>query len=146
MRILLDTNLLVRAAITPDGLAQKLLRYIEEREEHVLVVSSHLLSEVADVLHRPRIQEHWPLSDEEIQSYCQYLSKAGHKVPAEPLSSVISDPKDQAVVEAAVAGQANVICTSDAHFYKSPAKEFLDEHGISVLTDRALLAMFEKEP
>ena len=47
MRFLLDTNLLVRAAITPGGLARKLLGYIEEGEEHVLIVSSHILSEVA---------------------------------------------------------------------------------------------------
>ena len=53
MRFLLDTKLLVRAAITRGGLARKLLRYIEQSEEHVLIVSSHILSEVADVLHRP---------------------------------------------------------------------------------------------
>ena len=38
MRILLDdTNLLVLDAITPDGLARKLLRRIEEREEHAIL-------------------------------------------------------------------------------------------------------------
>jgi predicted nucleic acid-binding protein len=42
MRVLLDTNLLLRAAITPDGLARKLLQRIE-RGNHVLIVSSHLL-------------------------------------------------------------------------------------------------------
>lgn len=146
MRVLLDTNLLVRAAITPEGLARKLLRHIEQREQHVLIVSSHLLSEVADVLHRPRIQQRWPFSSDAIQSYCQYLSRVGTEVAAQPLSfPVISDPKDQAVVEAAIAGKADVICTSDAHFYQPLASEFLEKRGISVLTDTALLALLEKE-
>ena len=126
-------------------LARKLLRRIEEREEHVLVITSHLLSEVVDVLHHPRIQAHWRISDQEIQIYCRYLSDVGEEVPVRPLAPVISDPKDQAVIEAAVAGRATVICTGDAHFYLSPAKEFLEQHGISVLNDRGLLALFETE-
>src|SRR6266498_1661825 len=140
MRILLDSNLLVRAAITPNGLARKLLLCIEEREEHILVISAHVLSEVADVLHRPRIQAHWPISDQEIRTYCRYLSNVGEEVSAQLLSPVISDPKDQAVIEAAVAGRVNVICTSDSHFFKMPAKGFLEQRGILVVNDRELLA------
>ena len=40
MRILLDTNLLVRAAITPEGLAREILRLVEASEHHVLVLSA----------------------------------------------------------------------------------------------------------
>ena len=54
MRVLLDTNLLLRAAISPKGSAREILRLIEAAEEHVLVMSPHLLSEVADVLRRDR--------------------------------------------------------------------------------------------
>ena len=55
MRILLDTNLLVRAAITPDGLARK-LRRIEEGEGHVLVITSHLLGEGKRFLFGPLLR------------------------------------------------------------------------------------------
>ena len=143
MRILLDTNLLVRAAITPVGLARKILNHIGNNEEHVLILSSHLLAEVADVLSRPRIRARWPLSDDEIQTYCQYLSAAGQEVKIQPLPPVISDPKDQAVIETAVCGNADAICTSDAHFFKSPATEFLAERGIAVLSDAKLVAVLE---
>jgi putative PIN family toxin of toxin-antitoxin system len=145
MRILLDSNLLVRAAITPNGLARKLLRCIEESEEHVLIVSSHLLGEVADVQRRPRIQAHWPISSQEIQSFCRYLSRIGEEIPFQPVSPVISDPKDQAVIETAVAGRANMICTSDAHFHKPLAKEFLEQRRILVVNDLELLELFEKK-
>jgi len=145
MRVLLDTNLLVRAAISPNGLARELLRRIEQNEDHILIVSSYLLTEVADVLSRSRIQARWPLSDDEIQSYCQYLARVGEEAPVHALPLAISDPKDQGVVEAAVAGEANVICTSDVHFYESPAREFLAERGISVLKDKALLLLLESQ-
>jgi predicted nucleic acid-binding protein len=98
MRILLDSNLLVRAAITPNGLARKLLRCIEEREEHILVISAHVLSEVADVLHRPRIQGALAHFGPRIRTYCRYLSNVGEEVSAQRLSPVITDPKDQAVI------------------------------------------------
>ena len=81
-----------------------------------------------------------------IQAYCRYLSQIGNQVPARPLPPVISDPKDQAVIEAAVAGEAHAICTSDAHFYKTPAQDLLERRGILVLTDRALLTLFEDKP
>ena len=145
MRVLLDTNLLVRAAITPGGLARRLLRCIEENDEHVLIVSSHILSELAEVLSRPRIQARWPLSTDDIQNYCRYLSKIAQEVPAQQIAAVISDPKDQPVIEAAVSGQADGICTSDAHFYEPLVKEFLKERGISVLTDKDMLLLLQKK-
>jgi predicted nucleic acid-binding protein len=94
VRILLDANLLVRAAITPNGLARKILDLIGASERHVLIVSSHLLAEVADVRNRPRIQARWPLPENEIEIYCQYLSAAGAEVKIRQLPHAISDPKD----------------------------------------------------
>jgi uncharacterized protein len=145
MRVLLDTNILVRAAITPDGLARKLLQSIEESEDHVLIVSSHLLAEVTDVLRRPRIQGRWALSDDDIQTYCRYLAEVGREVPIQPIPTAISDPKDQPIVEAAIAGEADAICTSDVHLYQPPAREFLAGRGISVVSDKALLLLLESE-
>jgi len=97
------------------------------------------------VLHRPRIQAHWPISSKEIQTFCRYLSRIGEEIPYQPLSPVITDPKDQAVIETAVAARANMICTSDAHFHKPPAKEFLEQRRILVVNDLELLALFEKK-
>jgi putative PIN family toxin of toxin-antitoxin system len=114
VKILLDTNLLVRAAITPEGSAREILRLIEANETHVLILSPYLLSEIADVLRRDRIRARWPLSHEEIRLYCQYLARIGEEVLVEPLPPVIEDPKIQAIIETAVAGAAAVICTFDA--------------------------------
>lgn len=132
MRIVLDTNLLVRAAITPGGLAHEILRLIEADADRILILSPYLLSEVADVLRRDRIRARWPLTDEEIHSYCQYLAQ---EVSPQALPPVIQDLKDQAIIETAVAGAATILCTFDIHFYDAPVLEFCGIHGIRVVND-----------
>lgn len=139
MRILLDTNILVRAAISPTGSAREILRLIERDEAHSLVISAHLLGEVADVLRRDRIQARWPLTDEEVRSYCRYLAQVSVEVSPRALPPVIRDPKDQAVIETAVTGAADVICTSDAHFYAEPVLALCAAHSIQVMRDVHLL-------
>jgi putative PIN family toxin of toxin-antitoxin system len=146
VRILLDTNLLVRAAITPKGLAREILRLIEANEDHVLVMSPYLFSEVADVLRRDRIRARWPLTDEEIHLYCHYLSTVGEEVSPQPLTAVIQDTKDQAIIETAVAGAATVICTLDSHFYEPTAAAFCAARGIRVMNDVELVQLLRTIP
>jgi uncharacterized protein len=141
VRILLDTNLLIRAAITPNGLAREILRLIEASDDHVLLISSYLFGEVVDVLRRDRIRARWPLSDEDIRLYCHYLSTAGEEVSPQPLSTVIRDPKDQAIIETAVAGTATAICTNDSHFYEPAAVAFCASRAIRVVKDVELLQL-----
>lgn len=143
MRILLDTNILVRAAISPGGIARAILDRIRRNDDHVLVISSYILSEVADVLSRPRIRARWPLSNDDIQAYCQLLSSAAEEVSIRPLTEAIADPKDQAIIEAAVAGRVDAICTGDVHFEARSVREFLAGFGIAVVTDHNLITLLE---
>ena len=145
MRVVLDTNLLVRAAITPGGLAREILRLIEAEADHILILSPYLLSEVADVLRRDRIRARWPLTDGEIHSYCQYLAQAGEEVSPQALPSIIQDPKDHAIIETAVAGAANILCTIDLHFYNAPVLEFCATHGIRVVNDVQFIRLLRTE-
>ena len=59
----------------------------------------------------------------------------------EPLPPVIDDPKDQAVIEAAVTGKAAAICTFDEHFYKPRVLAFCAANGIQVVNDARLLRL-----
>jgi predicted nucleic acid-binding protein len=91
VRILLLTNVLVRTAISPDGPARKILERIRRNHEHGPVVSYHILSEVADVLRRSRIRARWPLSDDHIQRYCQFLPAAGEIASRRKGGLVVND-------------------------------------------------------
>ena len=132
---------MVRAAISPDGMARKILNRIHQSDQHNLVVSSHILSEIADVLSRPRMQARCPLSADDIQRYCQFLAAAAEEVSILPLAPVIADPQDQAVIEAAVAARVNAICTGDVHFEAEPVREYLAQFGIVTMTDHQPLTL-----
>jgi predicted nucleic acid-binding protein len=54
MRIVCDTNVLVRAALHPSGLAAELLHLIHR--DHVSLTSTPLLAELLEVLRRDHIR------------------------------------------------------------------------------------------
>lgn len=54
MRIVLDSNILVRSFVSSHGLAHDLLLTILSRD-HTLILSNEMLSEVARVLRYPRL-------------------------------------------------------------------------------------------
>jgi putative PIN family toxin of toxin-antitoxin system len=117
MRILLDSNLLVRVGISPFGAASAIVRLIQTAPEHVLLSSEHLRNEVADVLGRSRIRERFAITDRSVKQFLERLANTSENVAPDPLPAVIVDPEDQAVIEAAVSGRADVLCTLDRHFH-----------------------------
>jgi precorrin-6B methylase 1 len=43
------------------------------------------------------------------------------------------------VVQTAIIGEADIICTNDEDFFEKRIAQYLSDHGISVLTDIALM-------
>jgi len=139
MRIVLDTNILVRANIKTQGPARNLLLKIAYGD-HVLIASPFLLREVERALAYPRLQELWRLSLKDIQEHLQFLvriSELVHPVIGAPV--VLTDPNDDPVVYAAVYGQPDVLCTLDRDFFEPEVVAFCRNPGISILNDVELL-------
>jgi putative PIN family toxin of toxin-antitoxin system len=61
MRLVLDTNVLARVVISPQGLAAELFDRV--RSEHVLVSSSEMLAELSRVLGYERMRKLHQLDD-----------------------------------------------------------------------------------
>ena len=115
MRVVLDTNVLVRALISPQGPAAELLSRLAAEGD--LVVSLAILSELYDVLKRPQIRRLHRLSDARIRRAVSRLYKLAIVVPVPPdvPQIVPHDPKDDPIVLTAIVGQAAVLCTLDLH-------------------------------
>lgn len=141
MRIVLDTNVLVRAnpAVSPEGLARDLLVTVVSGP-HVLVLSEAILTEVRRVMSYPRLQARWPLSIEAIERYTLFLRESGVLADLpERFPAVVSDPDDDLVLQTAIAGKAEVLCSRDVAFQYETVEQVCTAHGIRIVDDIALL-------
>jgi|SRR6185312_1571346 len=142
MRIVLDTNILVRAGAKARGPARELLEAITASPKHTLILSPFLLRELERVFSYARVRAFSKLSDEEITEYLNYLRTPG---PAElifpgPAPRVVpSDSDDDSVVHTAVVGRANCLCTLNRHFFHPDVLEYCGQRGVVVINDVDLL-------
>jgi predicted nucleic acid-binding protein len=80
------------------------------------------------------------LSAQRIYEYIGFLREAAEIVILNPLLvTPIRDLKDTVVMQTAVIGEADVLCTKDSDFFEPPAALFLRKAGIEVLNDISLI-------
>lgn len=148
MRIVLDTNVLVRGHARATGPAREVVRRVTSGPHLFLITSPFILEELERALHYPRLQTQWPLTEEEIQAYVAELDRSaevletGEATPGEALSP---DPKDDPVIQTAKLGRANVLCTLDRHIRNSrKVRAYCAKHAIQILTDVELLRVLRQ--
>ena len=142
MRIVLDTNILVRANTKARGPARELLQLIIASPEHTLLLSPFLLQELERVFSYERIRMLSKMSDEEVGEYLHYLrAKDATEVvfPGPSPRVVPADPDDDAVVHTAVVGRADALCTLNRHFFSSEVRDYCRERGVFITNDLDLL-------
>jgi len=80
------------------------------------------------------------LPEDRIYDYIGYLRQISELVRVDPLLIVpIRDVNDIIVVQTAMLGAANVICTTDDDFYDPSLTRFLHQQDIAVMDDIALM-------
>ncbi len=139
MKIVLDTTILVRANEQAHGLGRELLTSLIE-SKHVLLLSNEMLHELAKVLRYPRLQVFFGLTEDLVYNYVAFLRQSAEIVTLHHLlTAPIRDVNDVIVVQTAIIGEADIICTNDEDFFEKPIAQYLSNHGISVLDDIALM-------
>jgi putative PIN family toxin of toxin-antitoxin system len=112
MRVVVDTNILVRALIMPQGSVGPMLLRLRQGD-FTLLYSQPLLEELVDVLNRPRIRHKYGLTDGDIETVISLILLRGEAVTPEQRITACRDPKDDRFLEVAVAGKADVIVSGD---------------------------------
>jgi putative PIN family toxin of toxin-antitoxin system len=140
MRVLLDSNILARAAKGGSGPAVELLRRLI-LPPHVFISSAFVLSELSRVLRYERLRRVHGLDEEGMDAYVQCLLAAALIVdpPSSAGVGVALDSDDNPVLAAAIHGQAEVLCTRDHHLRHPDVVDHCASKGIRVLTDLELL-------
>lgn len=99
-----------------------------------------MLFELARVLRYPRLQKFYGLTEDLVYSYVAFLRRSSEIVTLNPvLAAPIRDVNDVIVVQTAIIGEAEIICTGDEDFFEDPITKYLSNHGINVLSDKALM-------
>lgn len=106
-----------------------------------------MLVELAAALRYPRLQALYGMTEEQVNTYIQFLQGISEFVRVDPgLRVPIRDPKDIVVLQTAVSGDADVLCTLDRDFYASITLAFCAIMGIEVCSDLELLGKIRRRP
>ncbi len=132
-RIILDTNVLYAGLYSADGASYQVLRAIERGSARI-AVSTALLFEYEDVLYRK--QAELGLSDQEIEAVLDNLcAMSDHHQIYYLWRTFLPDPKDDLVLEVAVASQTPMIVTHNIKDFPGIEPAF----GIRALTPKEFL-------
>lgn len=132
MRVVLDINIRVSAAVTPTP-GQQSRDILDQAEDHyALLLSDFMLWKLAAVLHYDRIQSKYPhLAEDAIQTYLAKLRRMAEVVTecttiGETEGS--RDPEDNHILAAAVDGQATYLVTRNTTHFPSAFR------GVAIIT------------
>lgn len=99
-----------------------------------------MLYELEKVLRYPRLQEYYDLSEKLVYDYIAFLHRASEIVVLSPfVTAPIRDINDVVVMQTAIIGEADILCTKDDDFFEKPASDHLNKMGIAVVDDIALI-------
>jgi predicted nucleic acid-binding protein len=131
MKVLADTNILISALICPHSKPAAAL--LHAARYHELVLCDRNIFELRDVLGRKAPHA---LADVEV-----FLAELAYDfVPApEYPQKLISDPKDQPILNAAIVADVDIVISGDKHFLK------LDMEHPRVMTAAQYLEWIETE-
>ncbi len=115
LRIVLDTNVVVSAALRPDGLEGHLIELIAARVL-LLYISPDLLSEYQEVFQRPKFSK---LNAEQVARLLALLGDEATVVSPKDRLSVSPDDSDNRFLECAETAEADFLITGNKkHFPK----------------------------
>jgi putative PIN family toxin of toxin-antitoxin system len=137
--MVLDTNVLVSALITPGGLPDKLLQHWEA-DDFTLVTSSAQLDELRRVLAYDKLQRfiHPEQSAQLVESLRSFAVLAENL----PDLNVSSDATDNPILATAVAGTASHLVTGD----KAHLLSIKSVNDVAIITVRDAIELLEAQP
>jgi putative PIN family toxin of toxin-antitoxin system len=112
IRAVIDTNVLVSAAIRPGGEAGRILTQLRQGM-FALLYSTEVLAELIDVLNRPFLRDKYHLTPPYLHIFLHLIRLRGEKVEPTHEVKVCRDPHDDMFLALALSGQADFIVSRD---------------------------------
>ena len=110
MRIVIDCNVLISAALSKNGASAKAIKVAEDF--HQMILSEKTLSEFSDTILKTKFDKYFRPVDVRFAIISRYSNKCELIVPFHRVT-ISRDPKDDMYLELALSGKANCIITGD---------------------------------
>ena len=118
IRVVIDANVFVSAALKPHSKAAKIIDLVKEGTI-ALVLSHAILEELRKVFRYPKIRKEIRLIVSEIDETLAKIAEGAVLTPGNmKIRAVKDDPEDNRYLECAVEGQADYIISGDRHLTK----------------------------
>ena len=138
MIVVLDTNMIISAVLSPTGTVAEIIN-LWEQEAFEVATSAALIAELRRALTYERVRKFVKLTAEELERLLRFYTSAAIMVESEiKLDEVQEDPDDNRVLECALASQASYIVTGDNHLLKLGEFE-----GIVILSPAGFLTLLQ---
>ena len=131
MRIVLDTNVLVSALLTPAGPPASIVNAVITGAIAALV-DNRILFEYEDVLHRSK----FGFESGDIRSVLEFFRHECEYVAAVSTSSTFDDPADLPFYEVALSGKADYLVTGNTKHYPDEDWILSPTHFLRILFAR----------
>ena len=133
MKVVLDTNVIVSAAITTYGTCGQIVDMLTDGIFDICA-DDRILNEYETVLHRPELQ----IIPQEAAIVLELIHSIAERVAAVPLAVTLPDPKDLLFLEVATTAEAILVTGNLRHFPKRACK------GVIVVSPREFLNLFRQ--
>lgn len=132
MRVVVDTNVLVAALLSPRGPSGRILDLLTE-ELLIPLYDGRILDEYREVLSR----REFGFSSHVVEALLEHVETIGQRMTAVPVSVILPDKDDQAFLEVAIAGHAEALITGNLRHFPSSARL-----GVRVVDPATFLAQW----
>ncbi len=132
VKIVVDTNIVISAALSPQGNPAKIIRLVRDNEDIQLYLNEVILAEYKKVLSYKRLN----ISEEEQQEALEAMQETGEMI--EPIKSdiILPDESDRIFYDTARASGAILITGNIKHFPAAPyimtPADFMAWYGANV--------------
>ncbi|MBL7085941.1 MAG: putative toxin-antitoxin system toxin component, PIN family, partial [Candidatus Cloacimonetes bacterium] len=112
MKVVIDTNIIVTALLSPYSYSSKVLRLVLTKKIDI-ALDSRIISEYREVLMRPKFD----FELDNVKTIMDYLYDIAEKVIAVPVSNSLPDPDDKMFYEVTISSNAEYLITGNKkHF------------------------------
>jgi len=139
-RAVVDSNVFIRGTLSSRGASARLLQALKQGH-FTLITSLHHLTEVYEVLGRPRITRKYHITPRQRKRLIARLYTFSTFVRPVGRLALCRDPEDDYLLEMALAGQATHLVTEDDDLHDdADIVEFLRRRGVQLVRAAKFLA------